>query len=187
MTPRIFEEILALYSNDMVDIFSGGLVYEFTQEPNNYGLVKVLENGNIELLSDFMALQDQYLRLPPLDYFHIAQSMRKNSKELQQAITLHKQMVPVCEDEYHNLDVSRGVPVSIASELIENGVKVRQGKYVPLSTEQRTSQFDVFQGGSMLLKNPEFRITVDYMSGTEIQRAKGFQNSMYYQFLQPLY
>ena len=48
--PRNFDEVPVLYTNDMIDVFSGGLVYEFTQEPNNYGLVKVLSNGDIKVL-----------------------------------------------------------------------------------------------------------------------------------------
>ena len=55
--PRNFDEVPVLYTNDMIDVFSGGLVYEFTQEPNNYGLVKVLSNGDIKVLRDFIQLK----------------------------------------------------------------------------------------------------------------------------------
>ena len=55
--PRNFDEVPVLYTNDMIDVFSGGLVYEFTQEPNNYGLVKVLSNGDVKVLRDFIQLK----------------------------------------------------------------------------------------------------------------------------------
>lgn len=51
--PRNFDEVPVLYTNDMIDVFNGGLVYEFTQEANNYGLVEILPNGDVKLLRDF--------------------------------------------------------------------------------------------------------------------------------------
>lgn len=169
----------------MIDVFSGGLVYEFTQEPNNYGLVKVRENEDVELLADFLALQNQYHQVPPLDYSHIAEAMRRNSKQLQQAFKLHKQVIPVCETEYKNLDISRGLPLTVARELTEKGVNVKRGKFVPLRDEQKVSEFSIYQGGHLILKNPEIRVEVDYMSGKEVLKLKGYQNSMYNQFLEP--
>lgn len=57
--PRIFNEVKALYSTQMTSVFSGGLVYEFTQEPNDYGLVQV--NGdNITTLTDYDNLKKQF-------------------------------------------------------------------------------------------------------------------------------
>ncbi|RPA89559.1 hypothetical protein L873DRAFT_1721260 [Choiromyces venosus 120613-1] len=57
--PRIFNEVKALYSTQMTGVFSGGLVYEFTQEPNNYGLVQI--NGdNVTTLTDYDNLKKQY-------------------------------------------------------------------------------------------------------------------------------
>jgi hypothetical protein len=40
----------------MSPVFSGGLVYEYTEEGSGYGLVKI-ENGQVEELDDFKALQ----------------------------------------------------------------------------------------------------------------------------------
>lgn len=61
--PRNFGEIEALYSNKMTSVYSGGLVYEYTQETNNYGLVKV-EGGNVRELSDFKALKAALAKTP---------------------------------------------------------------------------------------------------------------------------
>lgn len=38
---RTFAETTALYQTDMTGVFSGGLVYEYAQEENNYGLVEI--------------------------------------------------------------------------------------------------------------------------------------------------
>ncbi|KAJ2083892.1 1 3-beta-glucanosyltransferase gel4 [Coemansia sp. RSA 988] len=39
--PRTFSETKSLYGKDMMDIFSGGIMYEYTEEDNEYGIVKV--------------------------------------------------------------------------------------------------------------------------------------------------
>lgn len=69
-----------LYTNDMIDVFSGGLVYEFSQEPNNYGLVEIQPNGDVKILRDFIQLKKKFDTLPELDYNYIVQSMKDNAK-----------------------------------------------------------------------------------------------------------
>lgn len=45
----------------MTGVFSGGLVYEFTQETSNYGLVQISDNGtSVETLVDYDNLQKMY-------------------------------------------------------------------------------------------------------------------------------
>lgn len=61
--PRVFDEVQALYSPKMTRVMSGGLVYEYSQESNNYGLVNLFKNGSAELLVDYDNLQDQYNKL----------------------------------------------------------------------------------------------------------------------------
>lgn len=52
---RKFEEVASLYSTDMTSVYSGGLVYEYSQEASNYGLVEINGNG-VTTLPDFDAL-----------------------------------------------------------------------------------------------------------------------------------
>jgi len=47
----------------MIGVFSGGLVYEWIEEVNNYGLVN-LSNNNITLLPDYFNLQTQFKKTP---------------------------------------------------------------------------------------------------------------------------
>lgn len=62
VNPRLFTEVQALYGEQMSESFSGGLVYEYTQEDNDYGLVKV--NGDkVTTLVDFDNLQKQFSKL----------------------------------------------------------------------------------------------------------------------------
>lgn len=55
---RTFDETAALYTANMSDVVSGGIVYEYFQETNDYGLVKV-SGGSASKLKDFSALAKQ--------------------------------------------------------------------------------------------------------------------------------
>jgi 1,3-beta-glucanosyltransferase GAS5 len=61
--PRNFGEIEALYSNKMTPVYSGGFVYEYTQEANKYGLVQV-QGDSVQELPDFAVLQSALARTP---------------------------------------------------------------------------------------------------------------------------
>lgn len=60
--PRVFDEVQALYGPEMT-VLSGGLVYEWSQESSDYGLVQIYSNASVQLLSDFDSLQSQYNQL----------------------------------------------------------------------------------------------------------------------------
>lgn len=61
--PRIFTEVQAIYGVEMTQAFSGGLVYEWTQESNEYGLVKVNNSDTVTLLVDYENFQKQLNKL----------------------------------------------------------------------------------------------------------------------------
>ncbi|PVU95709.1 hypothetical protein BB559_002628 [Furculomyces boomerangus] len=64
--PRTFKEIESILGPDMENISSGGLVYEFSQEDNNYGLVKVsYGSSDVEKLSDFDTLKNVLSSVSP--------------------------------------------------------------------------------------------------------------------------
>ncbi len=62
-TPRTFTEVPVLYGDQMTGVFSGGLIYEYTQEENNFGLVEFNSNNTASLLIDYDNLQKQYGKL----------------------------------------------------------------------------------------------------------------------------
>lgn len=56
---RQFQEVSSLYSTDMTGVYSGGLVYEYSQESSKYGLVEI--NGDkVKELSDYEELKDAF-------------------------------------------------------------------------------------------------------------------------------
>ncbi|KAF1983958.1 glycoside hydrolase family 72 protein [Aulographum hederae CBS 113979] len=57
---RKFEEVKSLYSSDMSSVYSGGLVYEYSQEDSNYGLVDLSNPRSPKELADFAALKTAY-------------------------------------------------------------------------------------------------------------------------------
>lgn len=62
-SPRLFTEVGAMYGDQMTSVFSGGVVYEYTQEANNYGLVEVAKDGSVTLLDDYYTLKAQLAKL----------------------------------------------------------------------------------------------------------------------------
>jgi hypothetical protein len=61
--PRVFDEVSALYGLQMTPYLSGGVVYEYTQEANDYGLVILNSDGSAELKTDYDNLQTQFNKL----------------------------------------------------------------------------------------------------------------------------
>jgi 1,3-beta-glucanosyltransferase GAS3 len=57
---RPFTEVGAIYSEPMMGVFSGGVVYEYSQEENDYGLVEIDDNGDLELFEDYINLLDEF-------------------------------------------------------------------------------------------------------------------------------
>jgi len=56
---RKFGEVASLYSTDMTPVFSGGLVYEYSEEGTKYGLVKI-DGDDINELPDYDALKSAF-------------------------------------------------------------------------------------------------------------------------------
>lgn len=56
---RTFQEVSALYNTEMTGVFSGGLVYEYSQEGNGYGLVTI-DGNTVTPNADFTYLQSAY-------------------------------------------------------------------------------------------------------------------------------
>lgn len=56
---RTFQEVAALYSTNMTSVFSGGLVYEYSEEGNGYGLVTI-SGDSVATNADFNYLSSAY-------------------------------------------------------------------------------------------------------------------------------
>lgn len=125
--PRVFTEVGAIYSDEMMPVFSGGVVYEYANEVNNYGLVNISADGSIDLLADYYTLQAQYNKL---DFTTIQSSVANTT-----TIT-----PPTCEsslisDDGFNSNFTLPVLPPGAQDIIDNGVSPKpSGKIVDISS-----------------------------------------------------
>lgn len=165
VTPRIFEETQSLYLVKMIDSLCGGLIYEFTQQENNYGLVEILPNEDVRLLPDFIKFKATLANMPDLDYWHIAHSMRKNARDILRDISTLDYALPRCKAFYANIDVSRPVPPSVADNIIRTRANVIPGNFVNLTGTRMSSPFSVY-GPNYELFGPcrPINVTVDLYS-----------------------
>lgn len=56
---RPFTEVKSIYSTQMSSVFSGGLVYQYTEDSSKYGLVQVESDTSVETLTDFDNLREE--------------------------------------------------------------------------------------------------------------------------------
>ncbi|KAH7391655.1 glycoside hydrolase family 72 protein [Cadophora sp. MPI-SDFR-AT-0126] len=56
---RTFQEVAALYNTSMTSVFSGGLVYEYSEEGNGYGLVTI-DGDSVSTNADYNYLSSAY-------------------------------------------------------------------------------------------------------------------------------
>ncbi|CAI5759104.1 unnamed protein product [Candida verbasci] len=63
--PRLFQEVGTLYSDDMTDIWSGGIVYMYWEEANEYGLVELNSNGEIVTNDDYDNYRSEINNISP--------------------------------------------------------------------------------------------------------------------------
>lgn len=62
-SPRTFDEVYDGIYAELATVFSGGLVYEYSQESNDYGLVEIKDDDSVRLQQDFANLQTAYNKI----------------------------------------------------------------------------------------------------------------------------
>ncbi|WBW73470.1 cell wall 1,3-beta-glucanosyltransferase Gas1 [Schizosaccharomyces osmophilus] len=62
--PRKFTEVKALFSDDMTDVWSGGIAYEYFEADNHYGVVTT-SGDSVSTLTDFPHLSSMYASVQP--------------------------------------------------------------------------------------------------------------------------
>ncbi|KAH7192078.1 Glucanosyltransferase-domain-containing protein [Fusarium flagelliforme] len=124
--PRYWNETQAIYGSKMNTVFSGGVVYEYTEEENNYGLVKI-DDDKLSVLGDFNRLKNQFARI------------KWESVQSKAASNSSSNKAPECKTSLikdSNFDSNFTIPdvPPGAQKLIDNGIKNKpSGKIVKIS------------------------------------------------------
>ncbi|KAG0033470.1 1,3-beta-glucanosyltransferase gas1 [Podila clonocystis] len=66
VSPRTFPEVKSIFGPDMTSSWSGGIVYEWSQEENNYGLVRINQDNTVQTLPDYNNLKDAFADVHPV-------------------------------------------------------------------------------------------------------------------------
>jgi hypothetical protein len=61
--PRTFEEVNKGLYGDLSKSFAGGLIYEYGEEDNNYGLVDVKDDGTLKFKKDYDNLKKEFKKI----------------------------------------------------------------------------------------------------------------------------
>ncbi|CDO56647.1 hypothetical protein DV495_001758 [Geotrichum candidum] len=158
VTPRTFDEVYDGVYGKLADVFSGGLVYEYSLEANNYGLVDIKSDGSVRLLDDFANLQTAYNKV----------KLDKQSESSVVNVT-H----PACNDALaknikaidSSFNPSFELPDCPADDILKGGVgNNNKGKVVDLSNTQ--SQFDIYNIEGKAIANTSITVNPDNQINT---------------------
>ena len=123
--PRYWNETKAIYGDEMTPVFAGGVVYEWTQEDNDYGLVTI-KGDTVTIMSDYNRLK---ARWSGIDWKSI-QTQSSNNKTV---------TPPQCESNlilehgFNNNFTLPEVPPG-AQKLIDDGISPKpSGKIIKIS------------------------------------------------------
>lgn len=81
VTPRKFTEIGTIFSNQMSDVWSGGIVYMYFQETNNYGLVTV-SGSSVSTRADYSYYSEEMNKATPTSLATAADASESSSATL---------------------------------------------------------------------------------------------------------
>ena len=123
--PRYWNETRAMYSDKMTPVFSGGVVYEWTMEENNYGLVSI-NGSDLNILGDYNRLKAAWA---DIDWKSV-QSQQAEKKD----ITPPKCATSLLTEKGFDSNFTAPVPPPGAQKLIDNGISPKPvGKIVEIS------------------------------------------------------
>jgi hypothetical protein len=144
VTPRMFQEIDSLYSRQMTSVFSGGLVYEYAQGNNKYGLVKIAPDGSAHMLADFDTLQRKYQGHDVYYDFSQEQELTRPVK---------------CKAHYAHLTTNHKLPDTPIPEMLQRGLVIPHGKFVDVRIN--ATRFKIFDPEQNEIKPRQVKRAVD--------------------------
>jgi len=156
--PRIWQEVDALYSEKMTGVFSGGLVYEFTQEPNDYGLVSV-KDEDVVILDEFDSLGAAFGKTPKQPTIPSSASNPTRPVDCPAASKLS------------GITANFTLPTTQGAEYIKNGVdktKFVKGKFVSSPTFTTTHKRSPIRLSRRSLRTPSLLFLMVALASTSV-------------------
>lgn len=126
---RFWTETQSIYGEDMYHVFSGGVVYEYTMEKNDYGLVQLGDNpkDEAEILGDYVRLRSE---LSKIDWEKV-QGMKPENND-NDFVTCKPSLIK--EKGFLNNFTLPELPPG-APKIIKNGVKPKpSGKIIEIDS-----------------------------------------------------
>lgn len=131
-TPRTFEEVDQGIYGPLSSFVSGGFVYEFSNEANNYGLVDIDDDGNVSIRKDYDNLKTAFSNVTTTQT--TASSVATGTSSLKG--------VPTCGSDpssSNSLNWNFNLPPCPATSLLEsNGGNINVGTLVPVTPSNKT-------------------------------------------------
>lgn len=126
-SPRTFTEVYQGIYAELENTFSGGLVYEYSQETSNYGLVNINDNGSVSILQDYVNLQQAYqkITLPTTGELQINSINAPSCQDV----------IPQIQSLDSNFQTNFTLPACPAQSMLDNGGGNNNiGKIISLTT-----------------------------------------------------
>ncbi|EEQ30125.1 Glycolipid anchored surface protein 4 precursor [Microsporum canis] len=162
--PRIFTEVQAVYGPEMTKAMCGGLIYEYSQEDNEYGLVKLGGKDNTTLLIDYDNLLGQFKKLD----IEKLQSLDPSTTTVKPPTC--KPSLITSSNFLKKFDIPKR-PAGV-DELIKNGIKnPPKGKLVKVKNTKTDTK--VFTKDGKLLSNLELKILKEDQANVPGENTSG--------------
>ncbi|KAK9358211.1 Glucanosyltransferase-domain-containing protein [Lipomyces starkeyi] len=154
--PRAFQEVGSIYSDQFSVVFSGGLVYEYSQESSNYGLVNISSSdGSVQERHDFVALSAEYASVTTSGLSTASATPRPTT----------------CATSYEYINGNTTLPDTPAATLIANGLNstYNRGKFVDITVQSTNYTIYDNNGNAISDKtvNEKYSIAVSSASAIE--------------------
>ncbi|KAK9237831.1 Glucanosyltransferase-domain-containing protein [Lipomyces kononenkoae] len=150
--PRTFTEINGgVYIESMLHVFDGGLVYEYSEEDNNYGLVKVASDGSVTMKQDYVNLQAAYANMTYNSF------MSKSFIDVGGSSTCNATYIESIDAGFN---ASFSLPPCPAQDMLNSGSGNNNiGKWIPLNSTQTT--YKIYDANSQEITDTEITVVSD--------------------------
>ncbi|KAJ8102608.1 Glucanosyltransferase-domain-containing protein [Lipomyces tetrasporus] len=157
--PRTFQEVGTIFSDQFSVVFSGGLVYEYTQEStSNYGLVNLSSSdGSVQERHDYVALSSAYASVTTSGLSTVSATARPTT----------------CATSYPYINGNTTLPDSPAATLIAEGLNstYNRGKYIDITVRSTNYTIYAYNGDEVTDKSVSENYTIQISDASAIDQT----------------